>query len=183
MKFPSATRYINGIEIIRERATRKLWMRKSKYVNFVLERFKIKTCRPLVILVLQRMKISMEDYPKYPFEMEDISSVPYTSIFGSLIYAMDCMRLDIFQTMGVLSFYMANPSRVHWDEVKRVFKYLRGNFEYSLCFNGYPFGYHHLVCICGYVDLDWEGNINSRRSANGYFFSMFGSAISWTTKQ
>ena len=53
-----------------------------------------------------------------------MSRVPYQSVVGSLIYAMVCTRPDIAQAVGVLSRYMSNLGRAHWDVVKRVFRYL-----------------------------------------------------------
>ena len=34
-----------------------------------------------------------------------------------------------------------------------------------------------------FVDLDWAGDIDRRRSTIGYVFTMFGGAISWMSKQ
>ena len=44
--------------------------------------------------------------------------VPYASLVGSLMYAMVYTRPDIAQAVGVLSRFMANLGRVHWDAVK-----------------------------------------------------------------
>ena len=78
----------------------------------------------------------MEDCPKSPTKMEDMSRVTYASVVGSLMYAMVCTRPDIAQAVVVLSHYMSNLGRAHWDAVKRVFRYLRGTSEYSICFHG-----------------------------------------------
>lgn len=64
--------------------------------------------------------------PKSSSEMEDMTRVPYASAVGNLMYAMVCTRLDIAQAMGVLSWLMENPGRLHWDVVKRMFRYLKG---------------------------------------------------------
>ncbi|XP_059076705.1 secreted RxLR effector protein 161-like [Cryptomeria japonica] len=135
-------------------------------------------CRHLVVPVLQGMKLSVEDCPKSP----SMTKVPYVSAVGSLMYAMVCMRLDIAQAVGVLSQFMANPGQVHWDVVKRVFKYLRGTSDYSLCFHGNPSGPRHSLSIHGYVDSNWAGDIDSRRSTSGYVFTMFGGAMNWMSK-
>ena len=58
-------------------------------------------------------KLSVDDYPKSPSEVEDMIRVPYDSVVGSLMYAMVYTRLDIAQAVGVLSQFMANPGRVH----------------------------------------------------------------------
>ena len=78
---------------------------------------------------------------------------------------------------------MANPGWVHWDVVKRVFRYLRGTLDYSIYYHCKFIVALHLVCIHGFVDLDWVGDIDSRRSTSAYVFTMFGGAISWMSKQ
>ena len=63
-------------------------------------------------------KLSVDDCPKSPSEIEDMSRVPYASVVGSLMYAMVYTRPYIAQEMRVLSQFMDNPGRVHWDAVK-----------------------------------------------------------------
>lgn len=70
------------------------------------------------------------------------------------MYAMVCTGPDIAQAVGVLSRYMSNPGRVHWDAVKRVFRYLKGTSEYSLCYHGNSDGDMTSLDIHGYVDSD-----------------------------
>jgi hypothetical protein len=42
------------------------------------------------------------------------------------MYAMVCSRPDLAHAMGVVSRYMANPDKEHWNAVQWIFKYLRG---------------------------------------------------------
>lgn len=79
----------------------------------------------VVFPVLQRMKLYVEDFPKYSTKTEDMTKVTYESAVGSLMYAMVCTRLDIVQAVGVLNKFMANPGRSHWDAMKSVFRYLK----------------------------------------------------------
>jgi len=152
-------------------------------VKTVLDRFNMIDCRPLCVPVSMGTKLFVNDCPKSPSEVEDMSRVPYASSVGSLMYAMVCTRPDIAQAVGVLSRFMANPRWIHWDAIKRVFRYLRGTSEYSICYHGNAIGPPHLVCIHGFVDFDWAGDIDSRRSTSAYVFTMFGGAVSWMSKQ
>ena len=136
MKDLGVARYILGMEISRERSKKKIWLSQSKYVKSVLDRFSMADCRPLCVPVSMGTKLSVDDCPKSPSEMEDMSRVPYASAVGSLMYAMVYTRPDIAQAMGVLSQFMANPRRVHWDAVKRVFRYLRGTSDCSIFYHG-----------------------------------------------
>ena len=53
--------------------------------------------------------------------------VPYASVVGSLMYDMVCTRPDIAHAVGVVSRYMANPGKEHWEAVKWLLRYLRGH--------------------------------------------------------
>ena len=37
--------------------------------------------------------------------------------------------------------------------------------------------------IHGFVDADWVGDLNQRRSTSGYVFILFGGAVSWMSKR
>ena len=109
MKDLGVARYILGMEISRDRSNKKLWLSQSKYVKSMLDRFNMVDCRPLCVPIPVGTNLSVDDCPKSPSEMEDMSRVPYASVVGSLMYAMVYTRPDIFQVMGVLSWFMANP--------------------------------------------------------------------------
>ena len=39
-----------------------------------------------------------------------------------------------------------------------------------------------MLDIRGFVDADWVGDLDQRRSTSGYVFSLFGGAINWMSK-
>ena len=45
-------------------------------------------------------------------------------------------RPDIAQAVGAVSRYMDNPDKLHWEAVKWILRYLRGNAGKTLCFKG-----------------------------------------------
>jgi hypothetical protein len=104
-----------------------------------------------------------------------MSRVPYASVFGSLMYEMVCTRLDIAHVVGVLSRYMSKSEKEHWTTLKRVFRYLRGTASYVLCYQGRPRLDRVLEIHC-FVDADWVGDMDHRRSTSGYVFNLFGGA-------
>ena len=139
-------------------------------------------CKPVKVPILVGVNLSMDQCPKTQEEEEDMSHVPYASAVGSLMYAMVYTRLDIAHAVGVLSRYMSKPRKDHWTIVKRVFKYLHGTTNYGLCYQGRP-GLDRVVDIHGFVDADWVGDMDCRRSTSGYVFNLFGGAISWMSKR
>ena len=138
--------------------------------------------KPMNVPITVGVKLFAEKCPKTQEEEEDMSHVPYASVVGSLMYAMVCTRPDIAHAVGVLSRFMSNPGKEHWTEVKQVFRYLRGTSDYGLCYQGRP-GLERMLDIHGFVDADWAGDLDQRRSTSGYVFNLFGGAISWMSKR
>ena len=114
--------------------------------------------------------------PKTQEEIEYMSRVLYSLAVGSLIYAMVCTRPDIAHAVGVVSRYMNNPGKKHWEAVKWILRYLRGIVNHALCFGGSE------TVLQGYVDSDMAGDKDSRRSTTGYVLNIGGTIVSWISK-
>eukprot|EP00253_Pinus_taeda_P006061 PITA_06061 len=136
-----------------------------------------KDSKPMKVPILVDVKLSVEQCPKTQEEEEDMSRVPYASAFGSLIYAMVCTRRDIAHAMGVLSRFMSKPGKEHWTVVNQIFRYFRGTSDYGLCYQG-RLGLERVLDIGGFVDADWDGGLDQRRSTSGYVFNLFGGVAS-----
>ena len=63
-----------------------------------------------------------------------MAKVPYAFAIGSLMYVMICTRPDITHAVGVVSRYMSNPRKQHWEIVKWILKYLKDTVESTLYF-------------------------------------------------
>ena len=79
-------------------------------------------------------KLRKETCPKTHKDIGYMSKVPYSSIVGSLIYAMVCTRPDIAHAMGVMRRYMKNTGKEHQKTVPWILQYLRGTNSHALCF-------------------------------------------------
>ena len=90
------------------------------------------------------------------------------------MYATVCTRPDLAQSVGVVSKFLQNPGRQHWDAVKWILRYLRGTTGH-----GIMFGKHEDTSVVGYVDADYAGDMDSRRSTTGYVFTLCGGPICW----
>ena len=58
--------------------------------------------------------------------------VPYASAVGILMYAMVCTRPDIGYAVGVVSRFISNPGKEHWNAVKWILRYLKGTSNMCL---------------------------------------------------
>lgn len=50
------------------------------------------------------------------------------------MYAMVCTRTDLAYSMSIVSRFMAEPVRAHWNVVKNLMKYLRGSSGFRLMY-------------------------------------------------
>ena len=62
----------------------------------------------------------------------------------------------------------------HWKAAKKVLRYLQGTKDHMLTYRRSD----HLDAI-GYLDSDYAGCMDIRKSTFGYFFLLDGGAISW----
>jgi hypothetical protein len=85
-------------------------------------------------------------------------------------------RPDIAHAVGVVSRYMNNPCKEHWEAVKWILRYLKCTTTHTLCFGGLD------TFLQGYVDLDMTGDKDNRTSTTGYVFTIGGTIVSWISK-
>ncbi|CAL8116761.1 unnamed protein product [Prunus armeniaca] len=104
-----------------------------------------------------------------------MEKVPYANVVGCLMYAMVCTRPDIAQAISVVSRYMGNPGKQHWDAVKWILRYLKGSWRQRIMFEKQK----ENARVLGYVDADYAGDLDKRRSTSGYVFTCAGRPISW----
>eukprot|EP00253_Pinus_taeda_P031962 PITA_31962 len=90
--------------------------------------------------------------------------------------------IDFGDIFSPIERFMSKPVKEHWTIVKRVFRYLHGTSDYGLCYQG-RLGLDRVLDICGFVDADWAGDLDQRRSISGYVFNLFGGSVSWMSKK
>ena len=103
-----------------------------------------------------------------------MSKVPYANAVGCLMYLMVCTRPDMSHAVGVVRRYMAYLGKEHWNVVKWIFRYLTGTHDFVIVFDQ-----RASTEAVGYVDFDYLGDLDSRKSITGYVFGFFGGPIFW----
>ena len=103
-----------------------------------------------------------------------MSKVPYANVVGCLMYLMLCTRLDISHVVSVVSRYMVDPGKEHWNAVKWIFRYLKGTCDFGILFDQ-----RASTKAVGYVNFDYVGDLDSRKSMTNYVFRFTGGPICW----
>jgi len=85
-----------------------------------------------------------------------MTHVPYPYTIGSLMYAMMCTRLDLSQTISMVSRYRHDLGRGHWEAMKWILGYIKGTTDVGLVFKKDITGKQEYI---GYVDSDCVGDL------------------------
>ena len=163
-----------GMSIKRDRSNRTLCVSQKSYLEDVLRRFGMYDCKP-VSTPLEPNRV----YKKLTDEEEAFNVKEYQAAIGSLNYAMIATRPDIASSVEMLSQFMSNPSKDHWQGIKRILRYIKGTIDYSLTFSTNNTD----LKLCGYADADWANDTETRKSTSGYLFQLAGSTISWRSQR
>jgi hypothetical protein len=104
----------------------------------------------------------------------------YQSLVGSLIYAATCTRPDISFAVSAVGAFAAHPGSRHMEAAKRILRYLKGTPNDGI---RYSAGSEQGLVLAGFVDADWAGDLDCRRSTTGYVFTLCGGAVAWTCRR
>ncbi|MCO5569013.1 hypothetical protein L7F22_022719 [Adiantum nelumboides] len=133
MKVLGDANHILGMCIVRDRGKKVLRLSQSGYIDKVLKRFNMEGGKALSPPLPSYVKLSLSDCPKSDEEKAKMAKVPYSSVVGSLMYSIICTRPDIAYAMEVVSEYMFNPGKKHWEAVKGIMCYLNGTRNECIC--------------------------------------------------
>ena len=100
--------------------------------------------------------------------------VPYLSAIGALMYLATCTHPDIAFPVNQLARYSFAPTRMHWNGIKNILRYLKGTYDMGLFYSK-----ESKKQLFGYVDAGYLSDLHKARSQTGYVFSCNGAAISW----
>lgn len=145
MKDLGEARFCIGLKITRDRVNGKIWLDQQQYVKDVLERFNMANCSPVSTPVDPGAKLNKSMCPSEPKEVQSMQAIPYKEAVGSLMFIAQATRPDISFAVNMVSKFSSNPGRRHWEEVKRIMRYLKGTsnnrMEYSVTGNPHFTGY------------------------------------------
>ena len=86
----------------------------------------------------------------------------YRRLVGKLNY-LTVTRPNIAYSISVVSWYMSSPTINHWEVVEHILCYLKGALRWGILYKNH--GYTIIEC---FLDVDWAGSWDDRRSTSGY---------------
>ncbi|GJR64776.1 retrovirus-related pol polyprotein from transposon TNT 1-94 [Tanacetum coccineum] len=83
---------------------------------------------------------------------------------------------DLVHAVGVVSRFLSNPGKKHWEAVKWIFRYLRGTSKLGITFG------NRKPMLVGFTDSDMARNKDNMKSTSGYLMTFTGGAVSWQSR-
>ncbi|CAM8921011.1 unnamed protein product [Rhodiola kirilowii] len=178
MKDLGIAKKILGINIVRNKPNKMMFLSQSDYIDKVLKRFNMENSKSAAIPLGGHLVLSKTDCPKTEIDMKKMALIPYDVAVGSVMYCMFCTRPDLAFGISVLSRFMSNPGETHGNAMQFLLKYLNSTKNLGLVYA--PHGNKNE--LFGYVDSDYASNMDNRKSTIGLFFTWFGNCISWKSQ-
>ncbi|KAF7377884.1 Transcription factor [Mycena sanguinolenta] len=180
-KFPlkingDATHYL-GITIHQDRAAGTISLSQASYIRDLVVLTGQENAKSAPSPLALGARLGREFCPTSDEEREDMHNVPYRTVVGSLLWLANNTRPDIAYPVSILSQFLSNPGRVHWEAAKRVVRYLKGTEDAQLTLGGSHIG------LVGYSDSSWGSEVLNWRSMSGYAFTLYGGTICWSAKK
>ena len=121
-------------------------------------------------------RLSNQQCPQIDEEKSKMLKILYANVVGCMMYSMVLTKPNLAYVLSLVSKYMAILGKEHWNTVKWILRYLKGTLGLELQYRrtgGRNDG------LCGYVDSDFAGDNDIRRSLTSYMFMLNGCLINW----
>ncbi|KAI3672607.1 hypothetical protein L6452_38702 [Arctium lappa] len=148
-----------------------IFISQSKYVQDILTKFGFSDSKP-ASTPMETHKQIMTD-----LEGEDVDVHHYRSMIGSLMY-LTASRPYIMFSVCVCARFQVRPKQSHFQAVKRIFRYLKGQPRLGLWYpHDSPFD------LLAYSDSDLGGANLDRKSISGGCQFLGARLVSWQCKK
>ena len=141
-----------GVVFVRHDA--RIWLSQRHYILRVLQGFGTSSCKavttPMTVGAVREFSKSDSDLTK---------KESYHELLGCELFLSTRTRPEITGAVGILFRYSSSPRNVHWVDIKRILRYLRGTTDLALRLWG-----QDEPVLKAYCDTDWTGDRLDRKS-------------------
>lgn len=162
-------KYFLGVEVIQDEEG--IFISQKKYARDMLKKFGMEVCNAVRNPIVTGNKLTRRGAGAM------VNPTAFKQLVGSLRY-LTATRPDLIYSVNLVSRYMEEPTEQHMLAAKRILRYVQGTIEFGI---QYKRGEGEE--LLGYVDSDYAGDEDDRRSTSGYAFMLGNGAISWASKK
>ena len=150
---------------------------QEDYIQRVLETYKMQDCNPTNLPASPEIRLTKEMEATTKDDIEFMKDKNYRGLVGSLLYC-NLTRPDICYQLKEISKFLDRPGPKHYAYCKYLLRYLKGTKQLGIRFSGNK----EPLILKGYVDADYAGDLDSRRSTTGMIFLLQNSPIVWKSQ-
>ncbi|KAL6335066.1 hypothetical protein AAG906_026446 [Vitis piasezkii] len=144
---------------------------EMKYLN-LLQETGMSGCQPVDAPIEEGLKLCVEP------NQVSTDKRRYQRLVGRLMYLAHT-RPDLAYALSVVSQYMHNLGEQHMNAVMCILRYLKNAPGKGILFTKNVD--HQSIEV--YIDADWAGAVDDRRSTFGYFTFVGGNLVTWKSKK
>ena len=144
MKDLGSASKILGMQVKRDRVAKTLFLTQAGYVRKLLNKFGMVDVKEVSTPLAAHFKLSKQQEPSGDADIEYMKKVPYSSVVGSIMYAMVCTRgghilTEPIQTDKILVsvYWIVNRYHSVWILVWKDFKWIQTDPIQNLHFHTY----------------------------------------------
>ena len=163
---------ILGMKVIRDRSARKIHLTQPAYIDKIAKQFPT-TSNPRF-----RCSTPLPDGYGDIHDSKMAETTPFQGLVGCFQWLASCTRPDISYAASFLARHLTSPTEHHMQLARRAAAYLKHTRNYALTIGG-----GNDLVLRGFVDADWAGCIETRRSTSGYVFQLNETAVVWSSKR
>ena len=171
-------KYFLGMRVQQNIDQGTIRLTQRPYWEHVLNRFSLTEITPRNTPLPVRIILDDNMSPKTDSEKREMGDKPYRPVLGSVMWGQLATRPDLSFAVSLLSRFQANPGIDHWKSLLHVIGYVKNTMDYGLTYSG-----NANLTPVAYVDADYGGCRDMRRSTSGYVFMMAGGAVTWSSKR
>lgn len=161
-----------GVHIERNKDEHTIGMSQTNYFGKMLRKFGMTDCKGISTPIESGIDLCRGDKANH-------DGIPYRELMGCLTYATLTTRPDLCAATNYFSRFQSCFGDEHFKHAKRILRYIRETMDLKLIFrrriDAEP--------LVGFVDADWAGDKNDRKSTSGYVFQVFGNTVSWSSRK
>jgi len=176
--YEGALQHYLGCEVTRDMEKGTTYLSHTHYAEEILRTYNFWNATPRLAPMQPNTRLNKDDCDKNP--APDFHR-RYRDIVGSLGYLVTMTRPDLAWAYSELSKYVQFPGKNHMLAAEHVLCYLRGTWNQTIRYSRHS--HENPNVLWGWVDADWAGNTDTRRSHTGYILMMNGGPISGKSRR
>ena len=172
------TEYFLGMRVQQDLEEGTVRLTQRPYWEHVINRFGLAEITPRNTPLPSGIVLDTNMSPKTDSEKKVMNDKPYRPILGSVMWGQLATRPDLSFAVSLLSRFQANPGIDHWAALMHVIGYIKNTMDYGLTYSR-----SSDLSPTAFVDADYGGCRDTRRSTSGYVFLMAGGPVTWSSKR